>query len=335
MFLLCFVTMFASAQNTVQSARFTDNWAVAVQGGVQTNLHDWNAPQGAVTSVELVKTITPVFGLGFESQVGWNNLANWNHPYQTHVHNGNAVDAVSAAVNGRVNLMNWWGGYTGKPRVFETTAIASVGYGHAFFNSAYGSDTNHFLTKAGVECAFNLGKSKAWSINVTPAVVWNATIGRLDCRYAVGQLTAGVKYNFMTSNGRHHITKHVCPVPDPVIKETIKEVPIEKIKEIPIPKPTPSYVNSTYIVTFAKNSYDLSPEAVATLTRIANLQDVTVSIEAFASPEGRDEYNWTLSERRAEAVADFFHDREVTVESATGKGSTGDTSNRIAIITLK
>lgn len=350
----------ASAQYNVNSHCFFDNWSVGVNGGVQTNLHDWNAPQGAVTGLTLTKQVTPVFGLTFEGQVGWNNLANWNHDGYSHlmfmdanqlpvynvaaplghVHNGNAVDAAGVYALGNVNLMNWFCGYKGSPRLFEVVPFAGVGYGHIFFNSAYGDDHNHILAKAGTSLDFNLGKERAWSVNLRPAVVYNVAGGNsgngFDCRNAVFEATAGVTYHFGTSNGKHHFTNVV--IPEPVVKEVPVEVPVEIVKEVirEVEKPVALASAEKLIIGFAFDSTELSDLAKEALDNLAK-NHKKATVVAYASYEDKTAaaYNMKLSETRAKVVSDYLRERGVDVEKAEGLGSVNKESNRIAIVVAK
>lgn len=360
-------SMTANAQYAVDGHKFFDNWSVGVNAGVQSNLHDWNAPQGAVTGLTFNKQVTPVFGLTFEGQVGWNNLANWNHngydkfldylsngdparihtqPF-THVHNGNAVDAVGVYALGNVNLMNWFAGYKGSPRLFEVVPFAGVGYGHTFFNSTYGDDINHLLAKAGTSLDFNLGKERAWSINLRPAVVYNVAQGAAGNRaygfkmqHAVFEATAGVTYHFGTSNGKHHFTNVV--IPDPVPVEVIREVPVEVVKEVVIEKPvveTETVVATApekLVIGFAFDSAELSPEAKEALVELAK-NHKAATVVAYASYEDKTPaaYNMKLSENRANVIANFLREQGVNVEACEGLGSLNPTSNRIAVVVGK
>ena len=53
------ISITASAQYNVNGHRFFDNWSVGVDGGINTNLHDWNNG-GGVLGVQVTKGITPV-----------------------------------------------------------------------------------------------------------------------------------------------------------------------------------------------------------------------------------------------------------------------------------
>lgn len=351
-FVFMLATLFAvainsNAQYNVTGHRFFDNWSIGVDGGVQTNLHDWNTPQGAVANLHLDKQITPVYGLTFETTLGFNNTANWMHPVQSHIHNGTVVDNLAAYAVGRVNLMNWFGGVTERPRVFEVEPFAGVGYGHGWCdvndflsnpNGTHRETNNGLLTKAGVNLNFNVGPARAWTLSLKPAVVYAATntnrgIG-LDARYAVAQLTAGVTYHFNTSNGSHHFTS--VPVPTPVVQEVVKEVPVEveKIVEVVKEVASPAAVHqSKYMTMFGFDSAELTVAAKSELDNVP--EGVTVDVDSWASPEGSAEYNLELSNRRATAVKEYLESRGVTVDNVTAHGANNAQANRVAIVTVK
>ena len=90
----------ASAQYNVSGHRFFDNWSIGIDGGVTTNLHDFDTPNGGIAGLQLTKGITPVFSLQAEVQAGFNNWSNWNVN-----HSDCAVDNVTAGLMAKVNLM--------------------------------------------------------------------------------------------------------------------------------------------------------------------------------------------------------------------------------------
>ena len=61
-------------------------------------------------------------------------------------------------------------------------------------------------------------------------------------------------------------------------------------------------------MTFASNSYKLSPGLLPEIARVAqilnNYPNSTISVEGHTDSKGSDEYNMTLSEKRAHSVRD-------------------------------
>jgi len=348
-----FAVISMGAQNYAGSSSFLDNWSIGVRGGVQTNLKEWNKPQGAIAGLELNKQLTPLFGLTIEGVTGFNNVRNWNE-LASHFCNGVAVDQLNVLVDGRFNLTNAVFMYNGKPRFFEIEALGGVGYGHTYVANANGY--NNVLAKAGLNLNFNIGKNRAWTINVQPAVIWNVKdAGKLDARNAVAQLTAGIVYHFKTSSGKRYIQKYdvegiirdngayAAQVAD--LEEHSKEKDAEiaalrkALAEQPIATaalatavPVVEVIEKNVVVFFAQNSSVLTDDAKTTLDAVTAKN---VKIVATASPEGAAEYNKRLSEKRAAVVSDYLTKKGVNVVSAEGLGATGDASGRVAIVTVE
>jgi len=110
-------------------------------------------------------------------------------------------------------------------------------------------------------------------------------------------------------------------VEKPVVKEVVKEVV----------KNNTETVQSTYVVTFPVSSYQILN--TAELDGIKKGQ--TVEVVAYASPEGDADANVALSQKRADAVADYLKSRGINVTRVQAKGADSEHSNRIAIVTVK
>lgn len=299
------VSAMAQQNNYAGSSKFTDNWSVGINGGVQTNLHDWNAPQGATFGVELDKQITPLFGLTFEANGGVNNRMNW-YCDANHFCNDVVFDQVSALVDGRFNLMNAFGGYKGSPRLFEIEALAGVGYGHGFASKSSGvAKTDALLAKTGLNLNFNVGKSKAWTLTVRPAVVWNVSqTGQFDSRFAIGQLTAGVVYHFKGSNKKHHLDLPIPVIVEKTVEKVVeKQVIVEKIVKVPSTATAAKVVNvdNCWTVSFAKGSSEITSDVKAIADAI-NKTNGSYRISGFTSPEGSENVNKALGLARANAL---------------------------------
>lgn len=297
------VSATAQQQNYAGSSKFTDNWSAGLNGGVQTNLHDWNLPQGAAFGIELNKQLTPTFGITLEGNAGINNRRNW-YKGASHFCNHTLVDQFSVLADGRINITNLAAGYKGTPRLFELETVTGLGYGHGYACSNTGYPKNDvLLAKAGLNFNFNLGQEKAWTVKVSPAVIWNASAtGKLDNRYAVGQLTAGVVYHFGNSNKKHYME---LPVPVVVEKQVVVEKVVEKlVPQRPVPaRPRPNLGNG-WSVNFEKGSAQLTnPEEVRKVAdAIKATKDVSFRISGFTSPEGSEKVNRELGIARAEAL---------------------------------
>lgn len=331
----------ANAQYNVSGHKFFDNWSVGTDAGVTTNFHDWDTPNGGVWGVQLTKGITPVFSLEFSTQLGFNNNNNWNvyAPFKS----SNVVDNVNVLGSAKVNLMNWFCGYNGTPRLFEVQVRAGAGYMRGFYpdyDYAHGTtDCNWTVGKVGADFDFNVGCKKAWTLSLRPAIIFRGQNGVSECdngdcaKYthnAVGQITVGVTYHFKTSNGRHSFSKVEPEVVTNIVEKIVREKEIVRVPERRVVEKE-TLVQSKFVVTFAYDNAELTDIAKAELDKVKG----TVEVKAYASPEGGAEYNKELSQRRANAVAEYLKAHGVNVVEAVGLGATGEDSNRVAIVTVK
>lgn len=351
----------ANAQYNVSGHRFFDNWSIGVDGGMTTNLHDFNTPHGGVAGIQLTKGITPVMSLQMDVTAGFNNWYNWNMS-----HSDCTVDNLTAAIMGKVNLMNWIGGYKGKPRVFEISPKAGVGYMHYFYPDGTQYDNANYrnagVFKAGIDFDFNVGKQRAWTLSLRPAVIldvvhanettgartdyYNNSDAQWGCNNTVGfwknnehgqfshagvfQLTAGVTYHFRTSNKKHHFVQVEPTIVEKVVEKVV-EKPREVIKEVRVE--VPKNVGNTYAVEFGQNKSLLTGTAKATLNEVP--ANATVTIDAYASPEGAKAYNKKLSQKRADEVKKYLETRGVKVSGVTAHGAEEISSNRMVYVRVK
>ena len=322
--LMCAV-MSANAQIATENSKALDNIGLGVTVGASTPL-DFNSvfPLNANVGLKLQKDFTPIVGLQLEGLA----ILNDNHFNDLKT----AVKATNVGLNGVINLTNLFKGYNGTPRFFEVSTVTGLGWLYTWDTSI-----NNLSSKTGLDFAFNLGKNKAHSLVVTPAVYWNLNKFshiHFDKRGSQLALNLSYVYHFATSNGTHHFkTYDVGAMMNEItrlngaLEECEKREPqvVEKNVRVVIPRLVPSEV----VVQFAKNSYELTSEATTALDAIGN--DVCVDVVGLASPEGDGEYNQRLSERRAAAVADYLAKRGVEVKTFEGRGvENGDATNRLA-----
>lgn len=189
----------------VEKPRFFDNWSVTLSGGAYhpmiydlKYLLDCSQMAGAV---ELKKQISPIFGLGIEAN-GYYKMSREERKDPRTV--------IGPVVH--INLMNLFGGYKGKPRFFELEAGVMPGWGHLYrgVKHIFFPDENFFVTKFGLDMNFNLGKSRAWTVALKPAIVYDMAVPHgnqyesYDINYADLQLMLGVTYHFHNHNGKRH-----------------------------------------------------------------------------------------------------------------------------------
>ena len=324
----------ANAQIATQNSNALDNISVGVTAGVSTPL-DFNSvfPLNTNVGLKLQKDFTPAFGVQLEG------LAVLNDNHFTDLKT--AVKATNVGANALFNLSNIFLGHKGRPRAFEVSTVTGIGWLHTWNTSA-----NYLSAKTGLDLAFNLGKKKATSIVLTPAVYWNLNkIGHIhfDKNNAQLALNLSLIYHFKTSNGTHSFKTYdvgamiaeidrlngalaECESREPKVIEKVVEVPVTNTVVV-------KDVNDVWFVTFATGSSTLSTEAKYILNQIGN--DIIVDVIGTASPDGSAAFNQRLSEMRAAKVKDYLEKRGVNVNSAEGRGVNPETGRAAIVKTLQ
>lgn len=352
-----------SAQTAFESPKLFDNTFISVGGGVATPLSfDAVFPLNPTATLAVGKQFTPVWGAEVEG-TAW---------FGSHAHGGtdsrfdrlthfdrtthNVVRGSFVGVNGLTNLTNLFLGYKGSPRLFEVSTVLGGGWLHVFTPNNSDKAHNGFGVKTGLDLAFNLGEAKAHTIKISPSVIWDVTSLdvtdvtrsindetmplKFDKRFAQLQLGVSYTYHFATSNGTHHFRTYDVGAMNAEINRLIAEndalrnrPTTEVTKTVVETKVTKVLVPNQFTVQFAFDDATLSESAKAELSKIEG--GTAVTIDAFASPEGKAEHNQKLSEARANSVKLFLEENGVRVLDAHGHGVTSDTSNRIAIVTIQ
>lgn len=347
MMFMAFSAIVTNAQTAIETPKFFDNCYVGIGGQVSTPL-DFNGvfPLDGGVSAVLGKELTPVFGVNIEDNVWFSSHTNGSHiGYLPHFDgiDHNVVRGNYLGVNGTVNLMNLLDGYNGSPRNFEIQTITGLGWWHIFTANHSDKVRNELGAKTGVNFLFNLGKEKAHTIYVQPAVLWDLTnpgsnhnTVAFNKTGAQLSIQVGYVYHFKTSNGtRYFKTYDVRAMNDeinalraenealknrkPEVKEVIKEVIVVKDE------------TTKWVVQFDNDSAELTEWNKAILDKIPS--NAVVDVVATATNVGTAEYNQKLSEKRAKVVADYLTGHGVNVASAKGKGISED--GRTAKVTLK
>ena len=331
----------ASAQTVTESKTF-DNMYVGVNTGVSTMAkgHAWLKDFRPNLGVRVGRNFTPVFGLAVESNIYFKEVGSKQGLFHK---NGTAVNGINTSLLGTVNITNWVAGYKGEPRLFEVSAVYGLGWGHVFSNAAYYNDNTNMLTsKAGLNLAFNLGKTKAWQFYVEPTMNWALNgMGYEGVEYninrAMFQVNVGFNYKFKNSNGTHNFT--IAPGRDQAEVDALnaqinslreenaaltnkdeqnkknlsaKDTEINNLKQALQEcqnKPAPKAATATNLqptVIFRQGKTTVDPAQVASIELIANYmknhKDAKVEIKGYASPEGSKEINEKISQQRADAV---------------------------------
>ncbi len=359
----------ANAQIATENAKLFDNTYVGVDAGVTTPLNfNSTFPLNTVVGVKFGKEFTPVLGIELEGIAGFGDnvynygynsstLEGWEGAYNLHNngHSNTFVKTTNVGLNGVVNWSNLLFGYKGTPRVFEVKTNTGIGWLHYFGRpNAVGVNLpvhrNALTAKTAIDLAFNLGKTKAHTISVSPGVYWNLTADghvKFDKTYAQLGVMVGYTYHFKTSNGTHSFkTYDIEAMSDEIAR--LNEELAKKPTQVEVVKYVDRVVNNyngnvtnnatgfgvKEVVFFAFDSDELDTNAKETLNNLG--QNGVYVVRGYASNEGSTAYNKALSLRRAEAVAKYLRDHGARVDTVEGLGVVfGPTTGRVAIITTK
>lgn len=338
------------AQRAYEGANLGDNWSIGIHAGVTTPLtHSAFFPNMRATwGLGIGKQLTPFFGMGVEAMTSINTTASKT-----------AFDNTNVSLLTSVNLSNLFAGYWGTPRLFEIETVAGLGWLHYAQNGD--GDRNSISSKLGLNFNFNLGEAKAWTIGIKPALVYdlNACGERnvgFNANRAAWEITAGLKYHFRCSNGKHHISfaKLYDQAEVDALNEQVnnlKQTNVDQEAELTAANQRnaeleqqladcknqgPVIVTDTItshkktlesVVTFRQGGVSVVVSQTPNVERIAtylkNHEKATVSIKGYASPEGKAEVNARIAQQRADAVKSLLVKRYKIAENritAEGQG---------------
>ena len=338
------------AQRAYEGANLGDNWSIGIHAGVTTPLtHSAFFPNMRATwGLGIGKQLTPFFGMGVEAMTSINTTASKT-----------AFDNTNVSLLTSVNLSNLFAGYWGTPRLFEIETVAGLGWLHYAQNGD--GDRNSISSKLGLNFNFNLGEAKAWTIGIKPALVYdlNACGERnvgFNANWAAWEITAGLKYHFRCSNGKHHISfaKLYDQAEVDALNEQVnnlRQTNVDQEAELTAANQRnaeleqqladcknqgPVIVTDTItshkktlesVVTFRQGGVSVVASQTPNVERIAtylkNHEKATVSIKGYASPEGKAEVNARIAQQRADAVKSLLVKRYKIAENritAEGQG---------------
>ncbi|MCE8465917.1 MULTISPECIES: OmpA family protein [Bacteroides] len=317
-----------TGETALQGTKFGDNWSIGINAGAVTPLTHSSFFKDArpAFGFGITKQLTPVFGLGIQG-MGYVNTTQ----------SKTAFDASDVSLLGKVNLMNLFGGYQGSPRLFEIEALAGMGWLHYYMNGP--GDQNSWSTRFGMNLNFNLGETKAWTLGVRPAIVYdmegdfNTAKSRFNVNNAAFELTAGITYHFMTSNGTHHFTnvKPYDPVEIANLNSAVNDLRSQvnnkdnqlinanqqvnalqselnecRNKVVPVETVVKTNRIPESIITFRQGKSVVDASQLPNVERVASYMNkhmnATVVIKGYASPEGNLAFNEKLAKARAEAI---------------------------------
>ena len=317
----------------IESGGFWDNWSMGIQGGATMK----------TSGAAFFKSARPVFGLTIGKQ--WTPILGTDIQGLGYVNTTNSstiIDATDVSLIGRMNLMNLFGTYDGMPNAFEIETVTGLGWLHHY--SAGDGDTNDLSARVGLNFNFNFGNDAAWTLGIKPAMVFNLTgdfptrkLG-FNKKHSNVEILFGLTYHFADADGNRHFA--MVNAVDPMAIAAMNEE-INGLREIVAAKDvelvgladellmvqnqlnecraqqaaangdTLNIVES--VVAFRFNQSNVETSQMPSIEHVANYlknnPSVNVTINGYASPEGTEEYNLKLSQRRADAVKSILVDK--------------------------
>ena len=317
----------------VKGGGFWDNWSMGVQGGATMKMSGEGFFKSArpAFGLTLGKQWTPILGMDIQG-MGYVNTTN----------SSTMIDASDVSLIGRMNLMNLFAGYNGIPRPFEVETVTGLGWLHHYMTGS--GDTDDLSARVGLNFNFNLGEDAAWTLGIKPAVLFNLTGEYPSKKLAFNrnkanmEILLGLTYHFADGDGNRHfaLVNAIDPLALAAMNEEIndlREVIVAKDvelvgladelmvvqdqlnearnKEMEATGQTIKILES--VVAFPFNQSDVQTSQMPSLEHAANYlkdnPDAKITVNGYASPEGTEEYNLQLSQRRADAVKNILVDK--------------------------
>ena len=317
----------------VKGGGFWDNWSMGVQGGATMKMSGEGFFKSArpAFGLTLGKQWTPILGMDIQG-MGYVNTTN----------SSTMIDASDVSLIGRMNLMNLFAGYNGMPRPFEVETVTGLGWLHHYMTGS--GDTNDLSARIGLNFNFNLGEDAAWTLGIKPAVLFNLTGEYPSKKLAFNrnkanmEILLGLTYHFADEDGNRHfaLVNAIDPLALAAMNEEIndlREVIVAKDvelvgladelmvvqdqlnearnKEMEATGQTIKILES--VVAFPFNQSNVQTSQMPSLEHAANYlkdnPDAKITVNGYASPEGTEEYNLQLSQRRADAVKNILVDK--------------------------
>ena len=349
----------------IESGGFWENWSMGLQGGGTMKMSGTGFFKSArpAFGLTLGKQWTPILGTDIQG-MGYINTTNSN----------TMVDATDVSLIARMNLMNLFAGYEGMPRPFEIETATGLGWLHHYMNGS--GDTDDLSARIGLNFNFNMGEDAAWTLGIKPAIVYNLTGDYPSKKMAFNknranmEVLVGLTYHFADADGDRHfqLVNAVDPMAIAVMNEEINDLrEVVAAKDLELVSLADELLNVQNqlnearnqqaqatgqtinilesVIAFPFNQSDIKASQMPSLEHAANYlknnPDANITINGYASPEGTEDYNLQLSQRRADAVKAVLVDKygiEASRINAIGHG-VGDIFsepawNRVGICTI-
>lgn len=377
------ITLASAQTKTVEHAGLFENTYVTLSGGAVTNTQFQNMTKdnwyklGGIADLELGKYVTPVIGFSVDGLAFLGTTNSYT-----------LVDESAVLGNVKLDFSNWLLGYKGKPYLLDVVGVLGYGWGHDYVASSYGqyrttadpvivdgqsvevrglngvaTDKNYTVYRTGAEFNFNLGKSRAWQINLKPGVIWMhklagdyvSTPFLTGGRDARAYVTLGTTYKFGSKSKGHNF--RLCPYSvtkadydalkkqyndlanrEPEVREVVKTV--TETKEV-VKTETRVLVGST-VITFDIGSCALSTVERQKVGMFAESLDNDTLVQIVGSADsgtGSETRNFALAQNRANVVKNVLvndygvNPDRISVNTKLDATANTETS-RSAILTL-
>lgn len=343
---------FTNAQ-TVEQSKLMDNTKITLKGGVSALAHpgcngyeDWAHTLQGTTTLEFSKMLTPKFGVGLETSVGWENGS------QPGFFQGrNWLNHVNVLANAKFNLNNIVHGYKGTADKVEFMPTVGIGWVHGFtyawdyadnFETVYPiygttAHSNDIMTKYTMDINYNVNDRV--QLNLAPYAAYNLTGGYqgvYNPRFDSRNLWYGVEAGISIKMGNEFklcdkvYTQAEYDALNAQLNEARAQEPKVVIKEHVVEKVVTDQ-SPVYMISFDYNSADLDEAANKVIAMIP--ANSTIEIKGEASKPGSPEYNKTLSDKRAQNTANAINDLKKNIKIAKIEGL-GETGHQIVTINV-
>lgn len=343
--MIAIVAMFTMNAQTFESSRFIDNTYVRVEGGATAltkykynEYKNWGHTIQGVIGAEVGKWITPKFGVAFEGDFGIRNGSKegkFNYAYdflgKEKAHRFNYINVTGLV---KFNLSNIFAGWNPNRKwefVLATGPMWICGFPDK-------SELNEMDFGVKFKAEVNYNVTERWQLNLIPEFNYRLEDSQWDpcfdsrnswyalkvgVTYKIGKQFTECPYKYTQEDVdalNEQINELRARKPEVIEKEVIKEV----VKK--------EYIGlDEVIITFEKESSELTDIAKAVLNKIIEYSTVVTYIQGDASYDGNAKFNENLANARAESVKKYLEDNGVKVINADGKM----TGSRIATIYVK
>jgi outer membrane protein OmpA-like peptidoglycan-associated protein len=205
-------------------------------------------------------------------------------------------------------------------------------------------DTDDLSARIGLNFNFNMGEDAAWTLGIKPAIVYNLTGDYPSKKMAFNknranmEVLVGLTYHFADADGDRHfqLVNAVDPMAIAVMNEEINDLrEVIAAKDLELVSLADELLNVQNqlnearnqqaqatgqtinilesVIAFPFNQADVQVSQMPSLEHAANYlknnPDASITINGYASPEGTEDYNLQLSQRRADAVKAILVDK--------------------------